>query len=27
VNGIPTIGVAAFVLYALAIGGNDFRRE
>jgi hypothetical protein len=27
INGIPTIGVAAFVLYALAIGGNDFRRE
>ena len=26
INGIPTIGVAAFVLYALAIGGNDFRR-
>ena len=26
VNGIPTIGVAAFVLYALALGGNDFRR-
>jgi hypothetical protein len=27
VNGIPTIGVAAFVLYALAIGGSEFRRE
>lgn len=26
VNGIPTVGVAVFVLYALAIGGNDFRR-
>jgi hypothetical protein len=26
INGVPTIGVAAFVLYALAIGGNDFRR-
>ena len=27
VNGIPTVGVAAFVLYALGIGGNDFRRR
>ena len=26
INGIPTIGVAAFVLYALGVGGNDFRR-
>jgi hypothetical protein len=27
VSGIPTVGVAAFVLYALGIGGNDFRRR
>jgi len=27
INGIPTVGVAAFVLYALGIGGNDFRRR
>jgi hypothetical protein len=26
INGVPTLGVAVFVLYALAIGGNDFRR-
>lgn len=25
-NGIPTVGVAAFVLFALGVGGNDFRR-
>jgi hypothetical protein len=27
VNGIPTIGVAGFVIYALAVGGSDFRRR
>lgn len=26
-NGIPTVGVAAFVLFALGVGGNDFRRR
>ena len=26
INGIPTLGVAAFVIYALAVGGSDFRR-
>jgi hypothetical protein len=25
IDGIPTIAVAAFVLYALGLGGNDFR--
>ena len=25
-NGIPTVGVAGFILYALGVGGSDFRR-
>jgi hypothetical protein len=27
VNGIPTVGLAVFILYALGIGGAEFRRR